>query len=78
MVEIEGSRKSVYFRYYDPRILHAFLPTCAPPQVRDFFGPIKAFIVETDGVITAFTHSNSPPAPASWRKTAKVVVLDSQ
>ena len=38
----EGGR--VYFRYYDPRVLKRFLPTCTEVQLREFFGPISAFV----------------------------------
>jgi hypothetical protein len=47
MVEIEGERdKSLYFRFYDPRVLRVYLPTCTPQEVRQFFGPIGSFLVE--------------------------------
>jgi Domain of unknown function (DUF4123) len=32
-----------YFRFYDPRVLAKFLPTCDAAQVTDFFGPVEAF-----------------------------------
>lgn len=38
----------MYFRYYDPRILRDFLPTCDSKQLREFFGPIDAFGVQGD------------------------------
>lgn len=44
MVEHDG--KSVYFRYYDPRVLRVFLPTCEPKELDLFFGPIDAFYLE--------------------------------
>ncbi len=31
------------FRYYDPRVLRAFLPTCTPGEVAEFFGPVAAW-----------------------------------
>lgn len=31
----------IYFRYYDPRVLIDFLPTCDPAQLSSFFGPIE-------------------------------------
>ena len=43
-----------YFRYYDPRVLGKFLPTCDREQLREFFGPIEAFGTsdsETGGVV---------------------------
>lgn len=32
-----------YFRFYDPRVLAKFLPSCDAPQLTDFFGPVTAF-----------------------------------
>lgn len=45
MVETEDG-KEVYFRFYDPRVLRVFLPTCTPEEARRFFGPIRSFWVE--------------------------------
>jgi hypothetical protein len=36
------------FRYYDPRVLRRFLPTCTPAELRRFFGPIESFLTETE------------------------------
>jgi hypothetical protein len=38
----------LYFRYYDPRVLRVFLPTCAPAQLKQMFGPVDAFIAESE------------------------------
>ena len=38
----------LYFRYYDPRVLRLFLPTCAPAQLKQMFGPVDAFIAESE------------------------------
>ncbi len=35
------------FRYYDPRVLRAFLPACTADELRAFFGPIGHFLVES-------------------------------
>ena len=40
------SGKQLYFRFYDPRVLRKFLPTCAPEQLKAFFGPIQFFFIE--------------------------------
>ena len=40
--------KPFYFRFYDPRVLRAFLPSCDAPQLRLFFGPIDYFWVEDE------------------------------
>ncbi len=34
------------FRYYDPRILRLYLPTCTPSELTTFFGPVQQFLVE--------------------------------
>jgi len=38
--------KTMYFRFYDPRVLPTFLETCDEEQLQEFFGPIDKFIVE--------------------------------
>jgi hypothetical protein len=44
MVQVE--ERSMYFRYYDPRVLRMFLPTCTAVESREFFGPVDAYFVE--------------------------------
>lgn len=34
------------FRFYDPRVLRVYLPTCEPVETRQFFGPIKRMVCE--------------------------------
>lgn len=49
MVELEGQGgKSFYFRYYDPRVLRAYLPTCTLQETKEFFGPIGSFFLEDE------------------------------
>lgn len=45
-VRAEGGRK-LYFRFYDPRVLRAVLPTCSPEQLRDTFGAIRRIDMES-------------------------------
>ena len=42
------SGETMYFRFYDPRVLRVFLPTCDSHQLVDFFGPITHFIIEDE------------------------------
>lgn len=37
-----------FFRFYDPRVLRVYLPTCTPEDAREFFGPISAMLAEGD------------------------------
>lgn len=34
------------FRFYDPRVLRAYLPTCLQDELLQVFGPIKAYLTE--------------------------------
>lgn len=45
--EAEDERgKRLFFRYYDPRVLRAYLPTCNEGEARQFFGPIRSILAE--------------------------------
>jgi uncharacterized protein DUF4123/type III secretion system (T3SS) inner membrane Yop/YscD-like protein len=48
-IAIDEDRNEYFFRFYDPRVFRAFLPTCREEELREFFGPISAWIVEADG-----------------------------
>jgi hypothetical protein len=47
IVKLPDGREA-YFRYYDPRVLRGFLPTCTADQANEFFGPVKCFMVEDE------------------------------
>lgn len=51
--------KSLYFRYYDPRVLGFFLPLCDAVQLAAMFGPISAYAAESDdgAALRRFTHA---------------------
>ena len=51
-------RKQVYFRFYDPRVLRLFLPTCNTEQIRLLFGPIQYYIMEDEKPDTLLRFSN--------------------
>ncbi len=36
----------VFFRYYDPRVLPAYLPSCTGEELDRFFGPVRRLMVE--------------------------------
>jgi hypothetical protein len=38
--------RTLVFRYYDPRVMRTFLPTCAPSQLEDLFAEIQSFVIE--------------------------------
>ena len=45
----DANRRQLFFRYYDPRVLSAFLPTCDERQLREFFGLVDMFFAELEG-----------------------------
>ena len=36
------------FRFYDPRVLRVYLPTCTPDELKQFFGPVARFFCESE------------------------------
>lgn len=38
--------KPLLFRFYDPRVLRVYLPTCTAGELAEFFGPVQAFLTE--------------------------------
>jgi hypothetical protein len=49
LARTEDDRR-LLFRYYDPRVLSAYLPALNPAELKIFFGPIKMFIApDVDG-----------------------------
>jgi hypothetical protein len=45
VVKDEKGRR-LLFRYYDPRVLRVYLPTCVTRELQTVFGPINRFVVE--------------------------------
>jgi hypothetical protein len=38
--------KPLFFRYYDPRVLRVYLPTCNESEIETVFGPVSQYWVE--------------------------------
>jgi hypothetical protein len=47
-----------YFRFYDPRVLRGYLPTCLPTEIEQFFGPIQNYLIEDEEPETLLHFSN--------------------
>ena len=75
-----------FFRFYDPRVLRVYLPTCTPQEAREFFGPVRRILVEDaqpDGVLlctasaTGVQMQRLPvPAPAPAEPAAQDAAAD--
>lgn len=48
--------KPLLFRYYDPRVLRVYLPTCNAEELAIVFGPVMSYILEDEnpGVALSF------------------------
>lgn len=44
-VQLQDGRR-VLFRFYDPRVLRAYLPTCSSDESAQMFGPITQYLAE--------------------------------
>jgi Domain of unknown function (DUF4123) len=44
----DADAKPLYFRYYDPRVLRVYLPTCNAEELRTFFGPVQSYMLEDE------------------------------
>lgn len=56
--------QQLYFRYYDPRVLRIFLPTCDEEQLTKFFGPVSTYISQDEkGEFTAYQRADKKLQP---------------
>jgi hypothetical protein len=48
--------KPLLFRYYDPRVMRVYLPTCNAEELKAIFGPVAGYLLEDEdpGVLLAF------------------------
>lgn len=49
--------KELYFRYYDPRVLRVYLPTCTAKEVQQLFGPVRSFFAESEDGTTLMQYA---------------------
>lgn len=42
-------RRRMLFRFYDPRVLRIYLPSCTPEERARFYGPVAAYLAEEGG-----------------------------
>jgi hypothetical protein len=59
MVKTEDAR-TLLFRFYDPRVLRVYLPTCRAEELRQVFGPVDRFDVEDDTGATMIEYRFEP------------------
>ncbi len=57
------------FRYYDPRVLRVYLPTCTMSELRVVFGPIECFWADGEGLedVCEFSLENTGLRQRTWK-----------
>ena len=61
LVTRAASGEPVRFRFYDPRVLPAHLDGCGAEALRELFGPVRAFGVETEEGTILFRRADAMP-----------------
>jgi hypothetical protein len=64
--------RTMVFRYYDPRVLRVYLPTCTDAELTTFFGPLSRFVLEDRDPSRAVVYAQGGGA---W-STSKVTLGD--
>lgn len=62
LLRVESDGKILAFRYYDPRVLNVYLPTCTEEEWRTVLGPLAAMIAETGDGAGLRVFSGAEPA----------------
>ncbi|MBN1843974.1 MAG: DUF4123 domain-containing protein [Deltaproteobacteria bacterium] len=57
LIVYDEDATSLFFRYYDPRVLHVFLPTCDNEQLSTLFGPVDRYYVKGEDGDTLIGYS---------------------
>jgi hypothetical protein len=68
------SYQRLLFRFYDPRVLRAYLPTCTDRELTRVFGPVVSFFVEDEqgGAILEYRREDADKRLAVGRRSAAV------
>ncbi len=59
LVVHDGDGKPLYFRFYDPRVLRRFLPTCDKKELKKIFGHVESYIIESENAKEAIQYHNA-------------------
>ena len=52
--------KILYFRFYDPRVLRVYVPTCRRDEIKAFYGPVQQYIAEDSKPGSALVFAHDP------------------
>jgi hypothetical protein len=65
------SGDELYFRFYDPRVLRTYLPTCTEAELSHIFGPASRLIAESEIGHELLSYQQNDPAAAKSKANAK-------
>jgi len=51
--------KQIYFRYYDPRVMRVYFPTCKPKEIAAICGPVATYFMEAESPGSAILAQNN-------------------
>lgn len=74
LVRDEAGRR-LYFRYYDPRVLRAYLPTCTPAELETVFGPVTRFLAEGPDASAYAVYRRAEEPPTARRLVTEHAAL---
>lgn len=60
LIVYDAEGRPLQFRFYDPRVLRTFLPTCRAAELARFFGPVESFLLEAEDAATALRFRSRP------------------
>jgi len=65
----DEARRPLYFRYYDPRVLRVYLPTCNEADLGAIFGPVACYFTEGEegDTMVAYFTSESKLVQSTFR-----------
>lgn len=68
----DESGRQLVFRFYDPRVLRIYLPTCTTNEAAQFFGPVSSFVAEGEDPLTmlSFTRGGTGVTTATTELAA--------
>lgn len=72
-VQDEDGRR-LLFRYYDPRVLRVYLPTCTAAELAQLFGPVQSYFSESEGARFLHQFGLAPAGQLIERRWAELTV----
>jgi hypothetical protein len=68
----DEAARVLYFRFYDPRVMRVFLPTCTPRQSSQLFEDITAAMMEDKGAECLLRFEAPPAGQAPRARVARL------